>query len=344
MTTMKALLPALLALSIAAVACGGDDDGGGGGDEVAAAAAEVRDVPFESPEQGLPSSYPDPAPEDLTIGILNPRRASEVLADIFDAAKEQVAELGGESIELDAEQNPDLQVSQFEQLVNQEVDAIIAFPIAEPKLIQPVLEKAAKAGIPVVGFDLTPGEPVEVPGFVTQVWQGHDETSYLQVKAAAEALGTGAKIGEIDFAIPVPLFVYAKERRHHWAEQFGLEIVDTVESPDDTISSTQEVAAGLVAANPDIEGVLGYVDEAAIGASLAAREAGRDLQTFGRNGTSTSLDAIEDGRLTASVDQENALLGGEAAKAAYDAVQGIEIPPVVVANDPFTVTLDNLDE
>lgn len=36
--------------------------------------------------------------------------------------------------------------------------------------------------------------------------------------------------------------------------------------------------------------------------------------------------------------------GREVVKAAYDAVQGTEIPPVVVANDPFVVTEDNLDE
>lgn len=347
-TTRRLILAALSAAVLGLAACGGDDadDGSGSSEGESGATEAVAEVPFEgSPENGLPTSYPEPEPEDLTIGLLNPRRASEVLANMFDAAKEQVEELGGESIELDAEQDPDLQVSQFEQLINQEVDAIVAFPIAEPKLIRPVLEKAGKAGIPVVGIDITPGETDPVPGFASQVSRAHDETSYLQVKAAAEALGPGAKVAEVNFALPVPLFEYTEARRAHWAEQFGLEIVDSVENPVDTIDSAQEVSAGMIAANPDIEGVLGYVEEAAIGAQLAAREAGReDLQTFGRNGTSVGISAIESGRLTATAFQNFGDAGREVVKAAYDAVQGVEIPPVVLADKPFLLTEDNLDE
>ncbi len=358
MRVMAAL--ALAVLSLVVVACGEDDAGGqaatqGGQSATQAgettgqatqAATEVAEVPFtDSPESGLPTSYPDPKPEDLTIGLLNPRGASEILANTFDSAKAEIKRLGGKAVELDAEQNPDRQITQFEQLVNQKVDAIVAYPIAEPKLLRPVLEKAAKANIPVVGIDLTPGEAIEVPGFATQLWRGHDKGSYLQVKAAAEALGPGAKLGEIGFAIPVPLFEYTEARRHHWADKFGLEIVDTVDSPEDTIDSAQEVAAGLLAGNPDIDGVLGYVEEAAIGAYLAARDAGRnDLKTFGRNGTSVGVAGIDSGRLAATVHHDSARTGTEAVKAAYDAAQGTEIPPVVVVDDPFIVTADNLDE
>lgn len=342
---------AFLALSSLAVlaACGGSSEGSsdpqGSGAETAAATAETVDVQFESPENDIPLGYPQtPENADLKIGLLNPRAATESLQYLYDPAKERVAELGGEAIELDAQAKPDRQVTQFEQLLNQEVDAIGMLPIAEPKLLGPLLARAGKEGVPVIGFDVSPGVPEGVPGFAGQVWQRPDYTTYLKVKAAAEALGPGAKIGEIGLAIPVPLFEYTAERTEHWAQQFGLDLVDTTEALEDTVDSAQEAAAGLLAGNPDMEGVLGYTDDPAIGASLAARAADRDIDTFGIGGNPFALDAIESGRLTATVVIDAVAEGRTMAEGLYLAAQGKEIPPVVLAGDAFIATEDNVEE
>lgn len=340
-----AIVAAIASLVLAA--CGGDDDGSSGeqgegnGEEASATTVEFTG----SVESDLPTSYPDPEPADLKIGLLSPSQMSEIVTAQFDPAVETVEELGGEAILLDAQQDPDRQVSQFQQLLNEKVDAIGVVPIADPKLLQPLLERAAEAKIPVVGIEVTPGMTEPVPGFASQVWQARDRMAYLQVRAAAEELGSGAKIGRVNFALPVPLFEYFKERQEFWAEEFGLEIVDEVNAESDAIDSTQQAATGLVAGNRDMTGILGFVAEAAIGASLAAREAGRDdVRAFGVNAVSAALEAIKSGRLAATVKEDAAAIGIEFAKGLYDAAQGVEIPPVVVPGEQFIVTEENVEE
>ena len=190
------------------------------------------------------------------------------------------------------------------------MDAIGILPIAGPELLGPLMAKAGKAGIPVIGVDVSPGEPGPLPGFASQVWQRRDRMVYLQVKTAAEQLGSGAKIGRVGFAIPVPVFQFAEARTKYWAKRFGLNLVDEVKSPADTVDAAQEVAAGLLAKNPEIVGVLGYNDEGAIGAALAARAAGRnDVKTYGIIGGSLAASSLTNARLTATVRFDGADMG-----------------------------------
>jgi ABC-type sugar transport system substrate-binding protein len=263
---------------------------------------------------------------------------------MFDAAKEQVANLGGESIELDNEGSPDKQVSQLEQLINRKVDAIGIAPIARPELLAPLLARAAKAGIPVVGLEVTPGVPEKVPGFASQVWQQRDRLIYLQAKAAADALGPGAKVATISLAIPAPLWIFSEQRTKHWLEAFGLDIVDSVQSANDTVEGGERAASALLANHPDLDGVVGYQDEAAIGAALAARSAGQDVKTFGITAASLGRGALANGRLTASVYADFADEGRKLAQGLYDAAQGTKVPPVVLSGKPIIVSQDNLDD
>lgn len=333
--------------AIGAAGCGSGDSSTTSSEGSTTASAEVANVPFEefSPEAEIPTTVPEPKSEELTIGLLNPLSSTEVVGAMFAGAREQVEELGGTSVEADAQLNPDKQVTDFQQMVNRGVDAIAIVPIAEPKLLGPVMKQAAEKGIPVVGMDALPGVPGALPGFVTDIWQQRDKMVYLEVKAAAEALGEGAKVGQIGLAAPVPLFNFAEERTEFWAKKFGLDIVEKVESKSDNIEGGQKAAEGLLAKNPDIVGIIGYNDEPAIGAASAARAAGREIDTFGACcGLALGRSGIESGRLTATVVFDAKTYGRTAALAAYDAVQGVKLPSQVRAGELIILTADNLDE
>ena len=200
--------------------------------------------------------------------------------------------------------------------------------------------------MPVVGLEVTPAMPGPVPGFATQVSQGRDHMVYLQIKAAAEELGPGAKVGLIGIALPIPLFEFAAERQRYWADKFGFEIVDEAKSANDTTEGGQQAATGLIARNPDLEGIIGYNDEPAIGAALAARGAGRpDIKTFGVLAGSLGKTAIRSGRLTASVYFDPSAEGRILAQGLLNVAQGQEVPPVVLTDAvPFIVTKQTVDE
>jgi ABC-type sugar transport system substrate-binding protein len=342
---LRLILVPLAAGLLLAAGCGDDEDASGGGGSKAAD-AEAPDVPFaNSPENGVADTLPEPKPAKLRIGLVNPNRATEVLTNIFDAAKADIEELGGEAIEYDAKLNPDAQVSQLQQLINQDVDAIAFVPIAPPELLGPVIKQAGQKKIPVVALEALPGKKGPLPGFAIDLWQRRDYMVYLQVKAARAELGAGAKVGQIGFAVPAPVFEFSEPRTEYWARQFDLEIVDKVESPNDTVEGGQRSATELLTKHPDIEGILGYNDEPAIGAALAARAAGRDdLKTFGINGSSLGRSSIESGRLTASVFFDPEAYGSQVATATYDAAQGAKLPPEVLVGEPVIITKDNVDE
>ncbi len=338
----------VVGVALLATACGSDNSSTAAsetssGDTTAVA---INDVPFTgSPETGVPNELPEPKHEALTIGLLNPCGATEICRNIYDGATEQVEEYGGTAVELDARENPDTQVSQFEQLINQGVDAIAITPIAGPELLAPILKRAAQSNIPVVAMEGLPGHVGPVPGFATDIWQQRDKMVYLEVKAAAEALGKGAKVGLITFHLPVPLFVFGAERTRYWADKFDLEIIDEVKSKDTSPDGSQVPATGMLAQNPEMEGILTYIDESAIGAALAARSAGRDIGTFSPCcAGSTGRNAIESGRITATVFMDGAAQGRAGVKAAYLAAQGEELPPEVLSGEPFIVTKENVGE
>lgn len=309
-------------------------------------AASARcNVPFAgSVESGLPTRYPTPKAKHLTIGLLDPNRSTEVLSTMFDAAKAEIKKLGGHAIELDAQLDPDTQVRQFESLLDQKVDAISGYGILGPSVLAPLLKKAAAAQIPVVLPDLTPGSRAKVPGVISQIWQGRDRLAYLQAKAACQMLPAHAKVALIGLAVPVPLFQYMAKEQQRWARKFGLNIVATAQSPNDTVSGGQQAATGLLARYPDLQGILGYNDEPAIGAALAARSAGRqDVKTFGVEAGSLGRSAIKNGRLTASVFLDARDEGTKMAMALYDAAEGVKIPSLVSSGHPYIVTSKNVD-
>lgn len=331
------LLP-VIGMAVLVAGCGsgdGDTASTGAAATGSTVASKTCDVPFaDSEELGLPSEYPQPKPEPLTIGLINPSGSTEALAVTYGRAKDRIAELGGEAIELDSELDPDRQVSQFEMLVNRNVDAIGIEAILGPNVLNPLLAKAKAAGIPVIAVDLT-FDQKPVPGITSQVWHQRDRLVYQQVKAACENLPPESQIALIGLGIPVSLFEFGGERQRYWAEQFGLEIVDEADAISDSVQAGQEAAAGILARNPDIDGILGYNDEPAIGAALAGRAAGHsDLMTFGINGGSVGTAALGSGRLTATayLDQEDE--GLEFANGLYAAAEGLEVPPIVLTGEP----------
>ena len=157
------LLALLAALALLVAACGGDDSDGGSS-EPADAPAEPADAPAEPAESGgvsfsgsiedeVPVGYDEPEPGEFTLGYLNPLQANEFLNTMGRAMRLETERLGGELVELDAQLDVDTQVSQFDQLIAQEVDGIFVFPL-DPGSVQPAVERAKEAGIAVITIDL----------------------------------------------------------------------------------------------------------------------------------------------------------------------------------------------
>jgi ABC-type sugar transport system substrate-binding protein len=102
--------------------------------------------------------------------------------------------------------------------------------------------------------------------------------------------------------------------------------------------------SGLLGKYSDIDGVLAYNDESAVGSYTAARSAGRnDIKIIGINGSSLGTSALDAGHVAAIIQVDAVNQGAQAAAGAYNVLtkQGGKLPLVVVMR-PKLLTKDNL--
>jgi ribose transport system substrate-binding protein len=313
-----ALLAALAALAIA----GGID-----------AAPTAVPSGYKGIEAKLPTQYKVPAKRagtSCTIGFQSPIAANETLSFWQRAVVAQGKAYGCRVITLDDALDPDKQVSNMEQLLAQNADVIIFYPL-DPKATTPVLRKAQGQGVSVLAVDASFGNTKAVPLITSQVWQGRDIQAYLQAQALSRAK-KGAKVGLIGIGVPVPALKYLNKREAFWARQFGLSVVGTRDNPSDDVTGGEKAANGLLQAYSDMDAVIGYNDPSALGAVVASRGAGRTLTVVGLNGSSDGVNAVKSGRISATVQVDPVGWGRQLVYAAYSLItkQNLPLPKIIV--------------
>lgn len=332
------------ALAGFAAACGDDDSGGSettADGTTATEGGDAAEVEFVSIEQEVDECYVEPEDGDLTIGFSNPLDANETVNFEARAMQLEVEELGGKFINQDAGGDPDKQVSDIEQLVAQEVDALVVFPL-DAKAVTPALKKAQDAGIPVLGIEMNLDSTDPGPGVDTQIWQGRDYASYLQAQAAAELMEPGATFAQIGFAVPVPTIEKSVERAAFWAEEYGLMTGPRADNQTDDIAGGEEAMTEILGQNPDIQGLIAYNEESATGAAAATRQQGSDIPLVGNNGGSLGFQSVEAGTIDATVKFQVPDIGRCAVWGAYDLAQGTDVPETVIAPQPALITSETI--
>lgn len=353
-TTVAAV--ALIALSLALVGCGGSDDESASETESVASetsggattGGETGSIPegYSGVEADLPTAYDAPTMQSGTsckIGFQNPVAANEFLGFVQKAVIAEAKGFGCTVIALDDALSPDKQVSNMQQLLGQNVDAIIFYPL-DPKATTPVLQRAKKQSVPVIAIDASFGETNPVPLIATQVWQGRDIQAHLQANALADAK-PDAKVGLIGIGIPVPAIKYLTGRQQHFAEEKGLTVIDTEDNPSDDVTGGEKAGNALLQRNQEIDSVMGYNDPSALGAVIAARATGREITVVGLNGSSDGIEGVKTGRLIATVQVDPIGIGAQTADAAYSLItnQNLPLPPIVI-RPGVLVTQDNVDD
>jgi len=351
-TTLAAV--ALIALILGAAGCGGDDDDAASRTESVATettggdTSETGSIPegYSGVEADLPTEYDAPEMQSGTsckIGFQNPVAANEFLGFVQRAVIAKAKGYGCTVVALDDALNPDKQVSNMQQLLGQNVGAIIFYPL-DPRATQPVLRRAQNQGVPVIAIDASFGNTDPVPLIATQVWQGRDIQAYLQANALAEE-EPDAKVGLIGIGIPVPAIKYLTERQRFYSEEEGMTVVDTQDNPSDDVTGGEKAGNALLQRNQEVDSVIGYNDPSALGAVIAARATDRDITVVGLNGSSDGIEGVKSGRLLATVQVDPIGIGSQTAVAAYSLItdKNASLPPIVIRPGTL-VNQDNVDD
>jgi ribose transport system substrate-binding protein len=346
----KRLTLGLAILGVAAfVGCGGSDEDPGSPSASAEKAASTAPAEYSGVQKDLPRSFPMPERkpgETLTFGYLQIYGALPVLAVEQRGAAEQAEQFGVDLIVKDAQLNPQTQVSQFNQMLAQGVDAIVVYPVV-PESLGPSLAKAKAAGIPVISTNARPDVSQPMPkGYTADVEQTLDHEAYSMAKAMSEAQ-PGAKFGIIGLALPVQALKYLAAQQKHWGEEFGLEFAGQVDAEQDTPTAYGPAVNELLSKAPDIQQIFTFNDAVALTASTVTRSSGKtDVKIASASGTEkAALEAIEAGRVEMSYQMPWAETGAQMIVGAYNAATDQNLPLTKTVGLRGTViTKANADE
>lgn len=254
--------------------------------------------------------------------------------------KKAAEDLGVELIVLDPQADAGRQVTQVEDCISRNVDAIVVDPIESTSLIG-VIAEAGERNIPVATLDTK----VDSPHVVTLIGVPQYEASYTFGQFVAGwiigKLGGTAKIGIMLASSEVQL-----ARRDGFVDALkavpGAEVVATGDGRNILERSTAE-AEDMLTANPDINVIYATGDPSLQGGLAAAEAQGRDIAFFGWDDIPEPfIKPLEDGRIVGFLKQKPAVGGETAVRLLVDHLDGKEITSRFSYN-PDVVTTFNLD-
>ena len=278
---------------------------------------------------------------DFVIGYATKSATNQGWIIINKGADDAAAALGVRLVTLGPPTANEIsgQLAVTEDLINQEVDALVIAPVDSTGIV-PAVEKANAAGIPVVALD-TAIEGGDVATFVAT-----DNLAAAAVQGEWVCEVTGGE-GSIILVNGAQASSTGRDRRQG--------VVDTVAAncPAVNIIEVQtnwdqaEAQAGVesaLGANEDVKAIANAWDGATIASVQAVEAAGRDdIMIIGFDADPNALKAMLEGKVEADVAQLLYKMGYTAVEAAVTLAQGGTVEPRIDTGS-FLVTPDNAEQ
>lgn len=290
------------------------------------------------------------AADTYTIGITQNNVGVDSYQTTYEKAFIAAAEANAdvEVVVLDAGGDVARQIAQMEDLIQQEVDAIIIWPTNGEAVI-PAVRKAHQADIPVIvtnsniaeaGFDFVAS--FSGPDNITQ---GIRSAEIMCDKFKEMGIENEAKVVHITGQ---PGYTTAIERAQGFNDRLP-EVCPNVEQIDQqpgdwNREKSQQVMEAFLVKYDDIDGVYAGDDNMGVGALNAARAAGREGIIFvGATNFAVGYEAMAAGEYWGSIYQSPVDDAEAALKTAIDVLNGEDVPFLNYFDTP-KITQDNMDQ
>jgi ribose transport system substrate-binding protein len=278
-----------------------------------------------------------------TFALVNINQQALFFNQINEGAQKAADAAGAKLVIFNANNVPTAQNDAIENYITQKVDGIILVAI-DVNGVKPAITAAKTAGIPVVAIDaqIPDGDNIAFIG-VDNTKAGADIGKFYADYVKSEMGGT-AKIGIVG-----ALNSFIQNQRLDGFKKavtdsgLAITFLDTVDGQNvqETALSASE---NLMTANPDMTTLYATGEPALLGAVSAVTSQGRtgDVKVFGWDLTKQVIQGIDDGWVTAVVQQDPAGEGKAAVEALIKLKKGETVEPII--NIPVTiVTKGNVD-
>lgn len=278
-----------------------------------------------------------------TFALVNINQQALFFNQINEGAQKAADAAGAKLVIFNANNVPSAQNDAIENYVTQKVDGIILVAI-DVNGVKPAITAAKAAGIPVVAIDaqIPDGDNVSFIG-VDNTKAGEDIGKFYADYVKAEMGGT-AKIGIVgalnSFIQNQRLDGFKKAVTDSGQKITFLDTVDGQNVQETALSASEN----LMTANPDMTTLYATGEPALLGAVSAVTSQGRtgDVKVFGWDLTKQAIQGMDDGWVTAVVQQDPAGEGKAAVEALIKLKKGETVEPII--NIPVTiVTKKNVD-
>ncbi|WP_370617576.1 substrate-binding domain-containing protein [Mumia qirimensis] len=291
------------------------------------------------------------AGDTVRIGFSAPAADHGWMGAITSAAVDQADAFEDvELINAEGTNDVNLQISQVETFINDEVDAIVLLPF-DGAAMTDVATRAMEAGIPVINVDREFDSPFAARSTVLGDNYGMGVSAGRFICEQADG-NTDAVVAEIAGIDSLPL---TQDRSRGFSDALkdcGLKVSNRV-AAEFTVESGERAAANLLQAAPKIDYLWNHDDDQGVGVMAAIENAGRDeFVMVGGAGSANVMRMIEadDTVLKATVIYPSTQ-GADGIKLARLIAQGksmsdlaeVEVPRVIQLSAPI-VTKENVDQ
>lgn len=261
--------------------------------------------------------------QQKTIGLAVANQQADFFNQIRQSVEAAAKEQNVKVVVADAKGDSNTQVSQIQDFITQQVDAIIYIPAGATAATVPV--RAAKsANIPIVAVDRNPeGAPGDTFIATDSVgaaktlgeWVGKQVGGKGQLGVIQGQIGTTPEIArDTGFKEAMKQFPgikeVARQASQQWAQDEGYQL-----------------ATDMLQANPSINIFFGRADALALGAAQAVRNAGvKGVTIVGFDGDKAGLEAVKNGTLAATITQPTQGMGKLALESAIKLANGEKLP------------------
>lgn len=281
-----------------------------------------------------------------TIGFSVQLQANATLNAIGEGLTAEVTREGGEVEIMDAQGDPEKQLTDIKQLISQGVDALVVHPAAWES-VRGALRQAERDDIPVIAHDAIFGDAVSAEDLKPVQIQINEGRATQAAEAVELLTADGAAkngIVAMTFCPNPPTHEYLMQQVSDNIEAAGAELLDTVCNPTDDSSGAFTVARQALTRFGSADAFYAYNDTSAIGiAKAAARDGREDMVITGYNAEPQGIAAVRRGEIQATWDYRQPEIGQMLGRAVRMILSGEgENLPTTVTVKPQMITEDNV--
>ncbi|KAE9529132.1 substrate-binding domain-containing protein [Testudinibacter aquarius] len=242
--------------------------------------------------------------------------------ELADAMKLEAKEKGVNLEVSIANQDLGKQLADVEDFIVKGAKAIIISPV-DSQGVLPAIKKAQNAGIKVITVDV-PAKGVEVTSYIgTDNYIGGVKAGELMAKE----LGNKGNVAIIDYPTVQSVVLRIDGFKKALTDYPEVKIV--AQQTGITRAEALAAAQNMLQANPDIQGIFGFGDDAALAAAVAVKSAGlqQQVKVIGFDGMKEARDAVNsDPVMVGVIRQYPDKMGKEAVDTAVKVLAGENVP------------------